>query len=402
MLGLAVLVTLSVPAISQSNTYIRKVDVTPLVTEVRAAGAEFGADADNRNLNLAIGLMTSHFGADPSHAEGMRRIAREFVRRFSAVGDYVVVAGWEMGVWTISERARMDDTCADRRARLVGRMLPTAPKNLSRGGHDTEQAIATLWESVADMANERDTVLVLLATEEASMVPTGSRGVNLLGLNAAEYQAVMAKARRRPGIRVTFEARAQPTGGNWKTRTATALVVVPRTFRPGGEAVGRGASKGCDVPPRWPLLLAGLAGLAALAGLVFGVAKIRLRVGHRKASPTTATVGDRTFALEGINESEWLLHGIGASADGANDVIMDTVSGEAPPRLLAKLSFARDRGLQLRPEAMISAVTVDGMVLQDDARIQPGDHVLEMKGQYAEDPDMLPDRFVVRVNIHVE
>jgi hypothetical protein len=150
------------------------------------------------------------------------------------------------------------------------------------------------------------------------------------------------------------------------------------------------------------VLLVGLVALVGLGILVYVAAKSKSRLGHAKALPTTVIVGDRTFTMEGVNEAEWLLYGIGAPADGANDVIVDTVSGEAPPRLLARLSYTGDRGLVLKREAMITAVELDSVVVQGDAKIPPGDHVVEMKGRYAEDPDLPPDKFVVRVKMHVK
>lgn len=390
---------------AQHADYVRNADATALVEDVRQAFRSSGANADRGNVDIVIALMTSHFGADPSHAEGMRRIATDFIKRFSAVGDRVVVAAWEMEVWLTSQPKTLADTCAPKRAEVVQRMLPTAQRTQSRGGHDTERAMVGVWQEIARHGRPDQAVLVLLATEEASMLPPGAKGDKLLGLNSPEYQALMSQVRRRPPVRLEFEARPTPTSKIWKPRTATAIVVLPESPAVRPASVRRGEDKTCQSRPDWVrILIWAIIVLALAAMLVLGyralIAGRSLRGAFRSLS--TAAIGDRNFSLEGAETVEWRLFGMGATADGANDVVVDSISGDAPPTLIGKLIFNRGQGLVLRPESFVTRVVVDGAVSPREAIIVPGDHTIELQGKYRADAESLEDKFTVRFKTSIK
>lgn len=410
---------------AQPAAYVRGLNVEPLVQEIRNAARSAGCNADQRLLDLVFALMTSHFGADAGHAEGLRQIATETTRKFSSVEDRVAVAAWEMELWHLSPMSPLDQNKAKARADAVRSMLPTAPKAHSRGGHDTEEAIVSIIEKLQDVGDPGSTVIVLLATAEASMLPPGSTGERLLGLNARRYRAAMENWIRRPAVRLRFESRRSGTT-TWTPRQAEAVVVVPKTLVGRSGTVARGADRP-DGPERhaswweklrlslatwWPVGVFLVAAVLAAVGWLVGSRLSARGAGAQGGGPKArgaskiSVVSDgepQEYVLTDPEAPECLnVFATGTRADGKNSVFAEVVSGEAPQARLARLVLKGSSGVALEPDSIVRHVLVGGNVGTGTVRLPKGKHSIELRGQYQPDEFGAPENFVVRLNVSLE
>jgi len=404
-------VVFAATANAQTHSFVRNVNVSALEAGVRAACEQAGCEADARHLDIVFALMTSHFGADPGHAEGLRTIARELTRTFSSAGDRAAVAGWEMDLWYLSPTVTLNEPKPDGRAGQVGKLLPTAPMTASRGGHDTERALCSLWRNLPAHVDPASAVIIMLATEEASMLPPGGGDGKLMGLNAPEYRSLLDQVVRRPPIRLGFEACAAQRNDAWKARTATAVVVVPRRLvgRPGDVHRGGSAppvlhrreASVAAVRSVWHWLIIAVVLIVVAVATWYAVAHGRRSRGGRR--PTEITLGQRTFGIEAAGAPvEYRIVSEGASAPGETDVVADTVSGDLPGILLARVRYEPKEGLILDPEPVVTTTTIDGTEATGARKLPAGKYVVNMRGRVQTDPDLPPERFVARLQIVVK
>lgn len=395
--------------VAQRRAYVRALDVQPLVNELRNACASVAVDADTRNLDLVFSLMTSHFGIDPGHGEALRQIATDTVQRFSSIGDRVAIAAWEMDLWSLSPPIQLNEGTPEERASHVRALLPTAPRENSRGGHDTERSLCSLWRETSRIFDPRSTVLIMLATEEASMLPPGAKTDTLLGLNAPEYESFLAQVVRRPAIRLRFETRSIKEQDRWTPRVATAIVAVPRDLTGREGTVHRGQTTGTAVPKvegiggnrggpgRW--LIPVLPLVLVVAASILWKKTALIRRGHRVRE---IVLGDHIFGVQQASSScEWRIFADGTSTTKDTDVVGTVLSGEPPREPLATVRYEARTGVTLDPGPVITTVSLDGTDNVGKVTLQPGPHHITLNGSTQVDPDLPPDRFIVELTAEV-
>jgi hypothetical protein len=60
---------------------------------------------DHQRYHFVVGFSTGHYGTDPVHAIGMRRLAFSLLNNTLATGDQVTALGWEMNAFAIVKGA---------------------------------------------------------------------------------------------------------------------------------------------------------------------------------------------------------------------------------------------------------------------------------------------------------
>ncbi len=392
-LGAAVtLMELAVGALGQAVPHVRKIDASPLVERIRAAVTDRGVDPDMNRFDLVFAFMTSHFGSDPGHAEGLRQLASDCIKRFADNGDRVGIASWEMDMWDWKPAVAFVAASPEARVSQVRSLLPRTPRAGSIGGHDTERSLCSLWDKLGVPAGQSDVVVVVLGTEEASMLPPGGQG-NLLGADAPSYASLTRSATRHPAVRLAFESSKTDGTDAWTPRTATAFVVVPRLL------AGRPAPKrGTEVqpfPPLWVRMLLWFLGVLAVL-VSMGVVAKRL-VGSHTPRIGNLKVGDRDWQIPVSGEScKWSVVGEGfAGGDPDRCAVADTLDGPVPPSVLVELRFdGKARTVTVAPMQGIT-LKKGATVCSGPMTLEPGSTTFRVTGRTVSPDPLTPEEMFV-------
>ena len=190
----------------QDYTRITQVPRAEMDAWLRKEVANNGGNWDKDRYHFYIGFSTGHFGQDPVHAIGMRRVAFSLMNNSLAVGDRVTPIAWEMTTWNVSPSIALTDDPASR-MEFVNR-VPYAPHAGRQGGHDIERVLyETITKSIP--AEEAHSAVVLLLTNSnASQSPTGERASLFGADNPKLAEAVRAGGFRLPLVRKEFRLQA--------------------------------------------------------------------------------------------------------------------------------------------------------------------------------------------------
>ena len=237
---------------AQTPPRVRDVDASPIITQIQTAARDAGCDVNHCGLDIVLAFATSHFGSDPGHAEGMRQLALDFLRRFSAQGDRVAVAGWEMDLWSWAGPVTLVGGTPAERANAVAPLLPRTPRAGSIGGHDTERSICSIWQRARATLDPSSCVIVLFTSHQASMLPPTGDHETLLGANAPKYTATLQELTRLPACVVGFSVTKLENSSLWVPRRADIIVLIPRKLTGGQRIPGRPGGPVVVPPQRSP------------------------------------------------------------------------------------------------------------------------------------------------------
>ena len=364
---------------AQTPPRVRDVDASPIITQIQTAARDAGCDVNHCGLDIVLAFATSHFGSDPGHAEGMRQLALDFLRRFSAQGDRVAVAGWEMDLWSWAGPVTLVGGTPAERANAVAPLLPRTPRAGSIGGHDTERSICSIWQRARATLDPSACMIVLFTSHQASMLPPTGDHETLLGANAPKYTATLQELTRLPACVVGFSVTKLENSSLWVPRRADIIVLIPRKLTGGQPIPGR---PGEPVPVRptpngdghWPPLYLLLAIAAAVLLVVVALMWAKRRLGERpRATQAPAggglmlVVGDKEIPLKAPRAKtpttlvEIVQEGAAFKAPGA--VEAHTQNGSGDGSHLADIVLTR-RGIFLKRDPSVD-LFVDGVPQMD-------------------------------------
>lgn len=199
--------------------------------EIARSGGKF----EEQRYHFVIGFSTGHYGSDPVHAIAMRRLAFSLLNNSFAPGDRVTAVGWEMDVWHKGDMIPLTGDPRSR-ARFVDD-VPYAPREGSRGGHDTERALYETLKAVVPEPDAKNTVVLLLTNNNQSQGPTGARA-QLFGANNRQLADLLQRRGYRRPLRHSFTA---------ATRNDQLTIDVTAAFPKQIESI-----RGVPATPRFP------------------------------------------------------------------------------------------------------------------------------------------------------
>ena len=378
---------------SQGKTELIRGSLEPgvqrLISTVQDAVTASGGDLERMRADWVIALSTGHYKSDPLGAQAAREVATQLVRREAVSGDTITARAWELNVWDYRNPAGLtlqigSDMGGDK-AR-IDNLWPTTPAVGSVGGHDTEQAAATL---IGEQAGNTSAIIILLTNTAASV---GAPGSGLLGTNAPAYQDALQNWKRvegsQDGASLNLPYRVSTPGGEVPGQMQ-AVIFVPKTFSASLLSVPRSEQLAAApaAPTRtsggagWLLALLGLALLGALAWFLLG----RGRSTGGGSGGGAIRVGDSEFALRGLPAGRpfCVIAGPGyASEDGLTVIPVQGL----PAAPIAELSRV-GRDLRVRSvHETIRLSSIGGQVVVGDSaavalRPDQPDSVLELSGE---------------------
>lgn len=192
---------------------------TTIINSIKANGGL----PEMQHLHLVIGFSTGHFASDPVRAQAAREVGKSLLRHLLVADDRLSVYAWEMNLWPIPRINNPTAVSADVHQRLaLANQFPQAPKTQSIGGHDTEQAIASIVNGTGISQN---TVIVLLTNSVASVSPPGK---TVIGQNAPLYTAVFKRWSLQQKILsfTYFNNKANASGAT----TLECIILCPHVF----------------------------------------------------------------------------------------------------------------------------------------------------------------------------
>ncbi|WP_420596738.1 hypothetical protein [Deinococcus sp.] len=380
------------PATSQGKTELIRGSLEPgverLIAAVQDAVTASGGDLERMRADWVIAFSTGHYKSDPLGAQAAREVATQLVQREAVSTDTITARAWELNVWDYRNPSGLTlqigtDMGSDK-AR-VDNLWPTTPAVGSVGGHDTEQAAATL---IGEQASSSSAIIILLTNTAASV---GAAGNSLLGTNAPAYQDALQNYKRlegsQDGATLNLPYRVSTPGGEVPGQMQ-AVIFVPKTFTAAALTPARSqqlAAPATAAPARsggtgLVLGLLGLVLLGALAWFFLG----RNRSGG--AGPSGGVrVGDSEFALRGLPAGRPFCVIAGPGYASEDDLAVVPVQG-LPAARIAELSRV---GREIKVRSVHEDVrlsSIGGQVVVGDQstfalRPDQPDTVLEFSGE---------------------
>lgn len=363
-----------------------------IVDVIRDAVDDAGGNLEAQRVHLVLGFSTGHFAIDPLRAQAARHIAARLVEDFLVSGDLVSTFAFESDLWPHPGSERNPITVSSDQAagkEEIRAAFPNAPMASTKGGHDTELAIAKITDQLDTASGP---VVVLLMNRAASV--TTDVTVPVIGEDDPRYSSVLETWQRVDAVNqsgasyeATFDIRQQD--GTLVTRTLDVVILVPRSFSAPPLSEGTRASRleAALATPEpavtsrsatgfLPVLLVLLA-----AGLgVFALLRLR-RSGS--GSSTILTINSNRYLLGDARVDEDICRLVGPGyqqVHGHDERALEVPDASLPAALLAR--FVRTRsGVVVRDEHL-SLQTVDGDVVSAPYVLRPdGDQTLVFEGQ---------------------
>ncbi|MPY67689.1 hypothetical protein F8S09_13825 [Deinococcus sp. SDU3-2] len=396
-----------------------QVDKTFLATEaerlssaIAEAVTAVGGDLDRQHVHLVFAFSTGHFAKDPRMAEAARVVASDVAEQTLVNGDQLSSYAWEMSVWPHKGQALNPFQVGEDRSALRASFQDLWPRSVqagSRGGHDTEAAIAQI---TGDLGESTNAVVVLLTNTAASVV--GERDQQTIGENDPGYLSALERWNRVKTSATTGATLQLQVDPDRPGRTFDAVIVVPQAFR--GEALdasradlvravaGEAPLTEQDTPAgnRWllpALVLLGGAGLAA-----FFLTRRRSAGGAgggRSAARGTweLQIAGRSFPVQSVPEGEpvCIICGPGYPAPPSNPGYVLLSGVDLPP---VKLLTIRRTGSALTLQPDLDVTLEDGTPPSFPAG-KDADYTINLKGRAATKPHLPPRPFKATVNLAV-
>ena len=342
---------------------------------------------------------TSHFGEDGIQAGVMRTVVSRAAEKLMMPGDVCTIASWDMTLWDFKNPIAIR---GDSESDIIKEIqpLPTAPRNDSHGGHDTEQSIVDLIQKLKATPNAgRDSIVALLVNDEHSQMPeVPAAGDRLLGSNAPAYQAVLAEYTRLPKESIPYQVTKQAVGNQPLDRKIDVVLLVPKQLISTPLASGTRSEWHKAHPAgsgSFPLglILGILALLAILVAIIFFVLP-KMKGGKKLSS---VQIGDRNFVLSSDGLVTRL---IGARFSGAQngDTQLGREGDGTPPALLGKVELLKNRlVVTTEGDLNLSYNGAEGRQFE----VTSGEHAFKLSGNVQTNPDLPPDRFETPFNVTV-
>jgi hypothetical protein len=218
------------PRTAKAQNALNTRDVDQVLQSVQKGCEESHGDPERQRYHFVFAFNTSHYGDDGIQGGMMRALVTDLAGKLLVPGDAYSIATWEKTLWGYRGPVALQ---GQNEADLVAQLapLPTAPQHDSQGGHDTEQAIVDILDKVRQAAPDREssTVVLMLVTDEHSLLPTDHRPTEkLLGSNAPQYQAALERFVRHPHVKVSYTIQPQDKKGETLTRSMDVVLLTPK------------------------------------------------------------------------------------------------------------------------------------------------------------------------------
>lgn len=420
LLSCALLSGAAAQSTSSTATAVQ-VDKTFLATEaerlsstIAEAVTAAGGDLDRQHVHLVFAFSTGHFAKDPRMAEAARVVASDVAEQTLVNGDRLSAYAWEMEVWPHKGQALNPLRVGEDRSALRASFQELWPRSVqagSRGGHDTEAAIAQI---TGELGDSTDAVLVLLTNTAASVV--GERDQRTIGENDPAYLSALERWNRVKTSATTGATLQLRTEPDRPTRTFDAVIVVPQGF--GGEALqGSRADLVRAVteaePIEDPAGTGGNSWLLPVLALLGSLGLVAFFLTRRRPTGTLATrrgpspvrgdwavqVAGRSFPVQGVAEGEavCIICGPGYPAPPSNSAYVLLSGADLPP---VKLLTIRRTGKLLTLQPDLDVTLEDGTPGTLPAG-KDADYTIGVKGRAAAKPHLPPRPFKATINLAV-
>ena len=368
------------------------------IQRLRTVVTDAGGDLEKNRFHFVFAFNTSHFGEDGIQAGVMRTVATRTAEKLLMPGDTSSIASWDMTVWDFKNPVTLRGDSESEVGKEI-LPLPTAPRNDSHGGHDTEQSIVDLIAKVKTTPNQgRDAIVVLFVNDEHSQMPeAASANDRLLGSNAPAYQQVLSEYNRLPKEIIPYQVTKQTVGNQPLERKVEAIILVPKQIAATPLASGTRSewhkahlqsSGGLPIG----LILGLLALLAIGAALFFLFPKLK---GGKKLS--NVQIGDRRLLLSADGQVTRLT-GPRFSGAQSGDTELGREGDGTPPALLGKVELLKNKVVvTTEGDLNLSYNATEGRRFELGA----GEHLLKLTGNVQTNPDLPPDRFETNFNVAV-